>query len=80
VKLHIRSILRGLSRRHGTAVAYGVATYPVTPNAQITASAPYDVPGVRGVGWAANVFNKATGQYATSFKAYAWAVCANVSN
>jgi hypothetical protein len=57
----------------------GVATYPVTSNAQITASAPYDAPGVRGVGWAANVFNKATGQYATSFKAYAWAVCANVN-
>jgi hypothetical protein len=58
----------------------GVATYPVTSNAQITASAPYDTPGVRGVGWAANVHNRATPPYGASFGAYAWAVCANVSN
>jgi hypothetical protein len=104
----MRSIIRRLSRRHGTAVAYevvttpvpyevsvpagqsrdvsiscsgkkvlggGVATYPVTSNAQITASAPYDVGQVRGVGWAANVHNRGvTG----SFGAYAWAICANV--
>ena len=57
----------------------GVATYPVTSNAQVTASAPYNNPGFSGAGWTANVFNKATGQYATSFKAYAWAVCANVN-
>jgi Collagen triple helix repeat (20 copies) len=58
----------------------GVATYPVTPNAQITASAPYDAPGVRGVGWTANVHNRATPPYGPSFGAYAWAVCANVNN
>jgi hypothetical protein len=53
----------------------GVATYPVTSNAQITASAPYDTPGVRGVGWAANVHNRGT---SGSFGAYAWAICASV--
>jgi hypothetical protein len=56
----------------------GVATYPVTSNAQITASAPYDVGQTRGVGWAANVHNRAAAPYGASFGAYAWAVCANV--
>jgi hypothetical protein len=51
----------------------GVATYPVTSNSQITASAPLD----GGAGWGANVHNKG-GLLSPSFGAYAWAVCAFV--
>jgi Collagen triple helix repeat (20 copies) len=50
----------------------GVATYPVTSNAQVTASAPLDF----GTGWGANVHNKGL---SGSFGAYAWAICAHVT-
>jgi len=66
----------GISCAPKRVLGGGVATYPVTPNAQITASAPYDTPGVRGAGWAANVHNRGV---SGSFGAYAWAICANVN-
>lgn len=50
----------------------GVATYPVTSNSQITASAPLD----GGTGWGANVHNRGL---SGSFGAYAWAICAFVA-
>jgi hypothetical protein len=58
------------------ALGGGVATYPVTQFAQITASAPSDG---YGSGWAANVHNNGTIQ-SGDFGAYAWAVCANVGS
>jgi len=51
----------------------GVATFPNTADAQVTASTPLTP---SGSGWETVVYNRSISQ---SFKAYGWAVCAFIS-
>ena len=77
----MRSILRRLSRSHGTAVAYlalfaalggGMALAHQTSQARIVESAPAGA----ATGWFVSAFNQGT----TGFTAFAWVICANVSS